>query len=82
MFLVPFIECVTNYNCKISLWMWNAIEDYNIRRLYLAKEFAEVWTFDKRDAEKYGLHFHNEFYFSKADIHSINSNKAVFCWQG
>lgn len=77
-YLIPAIDYATSSKCKIILWMWNTIEEYNIKRIYLAKEFAEVWTFDKGDALKYGLHFSEQFYFVPSDTVSTITNKTIF----
>lgn len=73
-YLIPAIDYATSSKCKIILWMWNTIEEYNIKRIYLAKEFAEVWTFDKGDALKYGLHFSEQFLFCTVR-YGFNYNK-------
>ena len=77
-YLIPALAYATTSKCRIVLWMWNTIEEYDIKRIYLAKEFAEVWTFDKRDAQRYGLHFSEQFYFMPSDTASVISNRTVF----
>lgn len=58
--------------------MWNTVGDCDVRRINLAKEFAEVWTFDKKDAEQFGLHYSNQFYFRPDDQHDERSEESVF----
>ncbi len=78
-FLVPAIYKAKRRECKLHLWMWNIIEDYNVGWIQIAKEFADVWTFDKGDADNYGLHFSNQFYFPQSTEEVLNQNsKSVF----
>lgn len=77
-YLIPAVAHATDYKSKIVLWMWNTIEDYDVKRINIAKEFANIWTFDKADAEKYNLHFHEQFYFYQKNNDIKNTNKSVF----
>lgn len=77
-YLVPALWHVKNKHCRLILWMWNTVGDCDVRRINLAKEFAEVWTFDKKDAEQFGLHYSNQFYFRPDDQHDERNEESVF----
>lgn len=64
------------------IWMWNTIENYDVGRIQIAKEFADVWTFDKGNADNYGLHFSNQFYFPQStEKVLIKTVSLSFLWE-
>lgn len=51
-----------NPNCRLILFFWNTIMD-KTRKKYLKDEYIdEFWTFDPKDAEKYGINLNSQFY--------------------
>lgn len=52
-----------NPDCKIIMYYWNVInEEY--KKILDDNNIDEFWTFDKQDAEKYGLKYNPQFYTS------------------
>lgn len=57
---------------KIILWYWNSIVEYNNENI--AKDDSnidEIWTYNRFDAEDYGLKYNPQFYSKK--IKSVNT---------
>lgn len=52
-----------NSNCRVIVWYWNIVTKNEINPYYCKKQDVEVWTFDKCDADKYGMKFNDTYYF-------------------
>lgn len=50
-----------NPNCKIIFYYWNVIGEYN-HWILNDSYISEIWTFDKKDSEKYHLQWNPQFY--------------------
>ena len=63
-----------NYNKKIILWFWNKLSVKTTKKLPIYKELCEVYSFDERDCETYGLKWNSQFYYTtsmhKTDRHT------------
>ena len=46
-YLIPIIACAATCKCRIMILMWNPIEEYDAKRIWLIKEFVKAWLFDK-----------------------------------
>lgn len=76
-YLIPIIACAATCKCRIMILMWNPIEEYDAKRIWLIKEFVKAWLFDKGDVQKYGLYFSKQFYFIPLDITLTTLNKKI-----
>lgn len=54
-----------NKNCRVILWFWNPITPY-FEKFLNDKGLDEIWTYSKKDAQKYNLKYNTQFYSYKA----------------
>lgn len=81
-----YASIVTNYikkknpKCKIILWYWNKITQYNEK--YMSDyNIDEIWSYDMDDCEKYQIRNNSQFYNMNI---SLNSNQIEYdvCFLG
>jgi len=51
-----------NPNVRLIVWYWNTINDEN-RLDEKYRSLCEIWSFDKKDCERYGIHQNIQFYY-------------------
>lgn len=66
-----------NHQCKIIFYYWNPIMENN-KKFLADPNLDEIWTFDKRDAEKYGLKYNPQFYTSNIKLDDDNITNDVY----
>ena len=73
-------EIIKLFPCsKKIFWIWNTIgkkQENDIN--YLKKLSKNVWTFDKKDAEKYGLKFREQFHFIDINNRMVEEKDSLF----
>lgn len=63
-----------NPNIKVILWYWNPVLEKSKR--FLKNEYIdEVWSFDKKDVEKYNLLYNTQFYSKNVKLDKKKKNK-------
>ena len=61
--LIPILWSNKAANAQIILWQWNTPTPEVAKKINMLKPFCEIWTFDPKDAQKYGWNFNEQFYF-------------------
>lgn len=63
-----------NPKCKTILWIWNPINDRHIRFLN-DKNLDEIYSYSKKDSEKYGIKYNTTFYNKELKENLIQNNQ-------
>lgn len=68
-----------NAQCKIIVYFWNFIDQYN-KDILKDTNVDEFWTFDRQDSRKYKLKYNPQFYTKAVKIknHKNKTNDIVF----
>ena len=75
--LLKFIR--KKYGKRLILWHWNPIKkDKDIAIWRQTKEICEHWTFNPKDAKKYGMKLNSQFYFYQNRENSIKDESVFF----
>lgn len=61
--LIPIIWAKKSRNARLILWLWNTVSSNEARKINALKPLCEIWTFDPKDAQKYGWNLNEQFYF-------------------
>lgn len=75
--LLKFIR--KKYGKRLIFWHWNPIKkDKDIAIWRQTKEICEHWTFNPKDAKKYGMKLNSQFYFYQNRENSIKDESVFF----
>lgn len=66
MIRIEFMQWLKEKNprAKVIFWYWNNEKDYRLYPDELKDIACELWSFNKKDCEKYGLRYNTQFYGS------------------
>lgn len=79
-FAVQWIK--KNYpQIRVIVWYWNQVSGKELSPEFCKQHGCEVWSFDKKDCEKYDMHF-NDQYLLVADIDSAVSKEIDLTYVG
>lgn len=53
------------YGIRTIVWYWNKMSDKELEPEFCRNHGCETWTFDKKDAKKYGMEFNDTYSFKK-----------------
>jgi len=60
-----------NPSLRVIFWYWNPILKKGIKPSDISNSLCEKWSFDKKDCEKYNLHYNTSFYFDNITLPNI-----------
>lgn len=66
---------------RVIVWYWNQVSDKELDPDFCKQHGCEVWSFDKTDCEKYGMHF-NDQYLLVANIDRMESTDIDLTYVG
>lgn len=61
---------------RIIHWFWNPVAVY--KNIKLVKKNCELWSFDKKDCEKYNMQFNTTHYFKALELPASNIISDIF----
>lgn len=75
--IIPVIYSLFNRNARVIYWQWNIASAEYAKKVNRVKRRCEIWTFDKKDAEKYKWKLNNQFYCPKEGIVETKLDKKI-----
>lgn len=77
-FLIPWLYMIKRKDSSLILWKWNPANDFLAKRISNICKLCDVWTFNHKDAEKYGWKVNTQFYFRPCIVKSNDEAMVAF----